>query len=488
MSHRLETKVGQNVSYQLQVTGTEPVACSVILGNNFASIDTSKRVTINGSQLTSPGVYDAIIKCTNCNGAESTLQLQISVTEDVNCTPITPPAPVLQQFVYNSTPVKVPNTMVGIHASTYNENTGVDYPQPDFAYDFMRSHDGTTKPNSGADSGWAGAGMMWRAIERSPGQYTMDLARKWANAYPDKKILWTLFGCPDFYAKYNDANAAAMSAQGFGADDMLYPGSGSFNSPPSDPQKIVDFARALINDPVLGPRIFAFELWNEAMLPVESNYSRWNAAWGRRAKDQGWFNMPQPWYCGTADEMATMAKMLREANLGRPLMACGFVDCHNGVAGQYSFDRMLNGAASGGGQMKDYLDAVSVHWYDYDGENLNKFVAEMTNYRSRLDNLGKANLPLWNTETGDFAGTMSPTQVGRLITVAAATRLQSMTLYKYSEGSSGQHMGNPVTNAQTRAAITAAHDAVSGKTICEAAILQGGQVWVHTSDGRTYSV
>lgn len=49
-------------------------------------------------------------------------------------------------------------------------------------------------------------------------------------------------------------------------------------------------------------------------------------------------------------------------------------------------------------------------------------------------------------------------------------------------------MGDPVTNAATQAGITAARNAVSGKNICEAAILSDGRVWVHTSDGQQFVV
>lgn len=491
MAHRIDLKVGQGTTYQLQTTGTEPITCAVTPAMPGATVNEATKVlTITPEFTATTGKKTIVVFCRNCSNGQggtlygSTLSIDVHVTADLNCEPIAPPSPALQQFVYNTAPVKVPTNFVGIHATTMAESGG-NLPAPNFTYDFIRSHDGVTSAVKPADAPWVDAGMMWRALERSPGVYDFDLARKWANAYPGKPIMWTLFGTPDFYAKYQDSHAQAFRDRGYNGP-LLYPGSGHFSSPPSDPQRIVDFARALANDPVLGPRIFAFELWNEAMLPWEANYSRWNADWGVRAKNNNWVQQPQPWYSGTADEMATMARMLKQANLGKPLMACGFVDAHGGVAGQYAFDRMLNGTAAGGGQMKDFLDAVSVHWYDYTGENLNGFVRDMVNYRSRLDALGKPNLPMWNTETGDFVGTMSPTQVQRLILVAAATQLQSLVLYRYADNDSGHHMGDPVTNQATQQGITAARNAVSGKTICEAAVLQGGQVWVHTSDGLTF--
>ena len=480
MAHRIETKIGQAVSYQLQVTGTPPITCQVLSGPPGIAIDpTTRTMTIPGSAFTETKVYSAAIMCANCNGSQAVLTFQINVGEDINCAPITPPTVVQQQFVYNTAPVRVPNTLVGIHGATHDSG-GVEYPNPPFVYDFVRSHGASTQPLSGEqDQAFT---TMWRGMEKSPGVYDFAMARRWAQKF-DKPIMWTFFGTPEFYAKYNDGSADAYRGVGIN-DKFLYPGAGNFNSPPADPQRLVDYARALLADPVLGPRIISFELWNEALFPTDGA-DRWSVQWG--AAHYADFGAVQPWFSGTRGDMAGMAKALKDANLGRPLYACGFVDAHSGVAGQHTFDAVLN-ATSGGVALKDMLGGVSVHWYDYSGENLNAFVRDMTNYRSRLDNLGKPNLPLLNTETGDFNGTMSSTQVQRLILVAAATKLQTLALYRYSNDDAGHHMGDPVTNAATQAGITAARNAVSGKNICEAAILSDGRVWVHTSDGQQFVV
>ena len=487
MAHRIETKVGQGVSYQLQVSGTPPITCQVISGPSGTTIDpTTNTVTVPGTSITEPLVYAASVMCTNCDGAQSHLSLQINATEAINCVPITPPTTVRQQFVYNTAPVKVPQMMVGIHGSTHQFASGEgavtsENPAPDFTYDFIRSHDASTPAASG-DQVYSRALGMWRNIEYSPGQYDFGPLRRWMSKFT-KPILFCLFGTPDFYAKYNDGSSAAYQALGI-TDKQLYPGSGNFNSPPSDPERLADLAQALANDPVIGPRIWAFEVWNEAMLPHDGS-PRWSAAWG--AAHYNDYGAIQPFYCGTAADMAGMVWAVKRRNLGKPIFACGFVDVHGAVGGQYTFDAMLN-ATAGGMAMKDMLDAVSVHWYDYTSEDLNGFVRDMTNYRARLDNLGKPNLPILNTESGDFRGTMSATQVQRLVMIAAATKLQGFTFYRYSNDDAGKHMGSPVTNAATRAGITASRDAVAGKTICEAAILVDGRVWVHTSDGQQFVV
>ena len=483
MAHRIETKVGQGVSYQLEVGGTPPIDCTVVVGPPGIAIDpVTKILTVPGASFTEARNYPASVQCQNCSGSTDSLSIQISVSEDINCTPIPPPTTVRQQFVYNTAPVRVPTNMVGIHAAAFNGST--ENPTPTFSYDFIRSHDGTTN-GQGGDQADAAIGCMWRGIEYAPGQYDFGPARRWALKF-DKPILWTLFATPEFYVKYTDASWAAFQALGAPQNRMLYPGIGNFNSPPNDPQRLVDFARALVNDPVLGPRIYALELWNEAMLPWDST-PRWNASYGMSLYNSNQVGWPQPWFSGTAGDMAGMAKALKDANLGKPLYACGFVDCSSGVAGQYSFDRMLNGTA-GGVALKDMIEATTIHWYDYAGEDLNTFVRDMTNYRSRLDALGKPNLPMMNTETGDYGGTMSATQLQRLILVAAATKLQGLALYRYSNDDAGHHMGDPVTNAATRAGITAARNAVSGKTICEAAVLSDGRIWVHTADGQQFTV
>ena len=185
MAHRIETKVGQGVSYQLQVSGTPPITCQVISGPSGTTIDpTTNTVTVPGTSITEPLVYAASVMCTNCDGAQSYLSLQINATEDFDCVPITPPTTVRQQFVYNTAPVKVPQMMVGIHGSTHQFASGEgavtsENPAPDFAYDFIRSHDASTPAASG-DQVYSRALGMWRNIEYSPGQYDFGPARRWA--------------------------------------------------------------------------------------------------------------------------------------------------------------------------------------------------------------------------------------------------------------------------------------------------------------------
>lgn len=484
MAHRIETKVGQGISYQLQTSGTPPITCQLVSGPPGSTFDdATKTLTVPGSAIDQPKVYLASVSCVNCQGSIASLSIQINATEDINCNPIDPPTTVKQQFVYNTAPVRVPQRMVGIHGATHQHNGDTvlsENPTPAFEYDFVRTHDASTTQLS-EDRVYTRAAGMWRNIEYAPGQYDWGPLRRWSQKF-NKPIMFVIFGTPEFYVKYNDGSADAYRALGVN-DKFLYPGSGNFNSPPADPQRVADLIRSLLNDAVLGPKVYAVELWNEAMLPHDGA-PRWSAAWG--AANYGNYGAIQPFYCGTAEDMAGMAKAYKDAGFDRPLYACGFVDVHSGSGGQYSFDRMLN-ATAGGVALKDMIDAVSVHWYDYTGEDLNGFVRDMTNYRARIDALGKPLLPMMNSESGDFRGTMSATQVQRLILVAAATKLQGFTFYRYSNDSAGQHMGNPVTNAATRNGITAAHDAVAGKTICEAAILVDGRVWVHTNDGQQFT-
>ena len=95
MAHRIETKVGQGVSYQLEVGGTPPIDCTVVVGPPGIAIDpVTKILTVPGASFTEPRIYPVSVQCQNCSGSVASLSIQINAGEDINCTPITPRSPI----------------------------------------------------------------------------------------------------------------------------------------------------------------------------------------------------------------------------------------------------------------------------------------------------------------------------------------------------------------------------------------------------------
>jgi hypothetical protein len=104
-------------------------------------------------------------------------------------------------------------------------------------------------------------------------------------------------------------------------------------------------------------------------------------------------------------------------------------------------------------------------------------------------------MPIWGTETGAEGGGVfsandprAPVNIQRWVLLAAAKRLQSLVLYGHVSGSDAlRYLGDPIRNASVIAALDRVY-AIGGSTICNAAVLNDGRVWVTTAKGTAFLI
>jgi hypothetical protein len=395
-----------------------------------------------------------------------------------SCTTQTPPSPVRTSLVGPSSPVAVPARFVGTHRSLHNPSwvspAYAPIPDPTYRFDYVR----TLK----ADVDGEAERGFWSNIETSPGVYNWSYMDRWMQANAGKSVIWMVYGTPAMYQKYP-------------GEPTRWPSWPGIASPPTDAghSALLDYVRAA--KARYGSQIAAFEVWNEPTLPwdqSETSYNeRWTPAWGR-ANAPG---NPAPFFSGTASDLANIAYTLSSAGLGVPILGAGFVDQWEQYS--YSVTRFLNAPVTlpqGSGTGKNHIQALSIHFYDYSFDP-SRLVAVVDGYRSKLAAAGLGDLPIWGTETGAEGGGVfsvndprAPASIQRWVLIAAAKRLSSMVLYGHVSGDDAvRFLGDPIRNASVIAALDKVYT-ISGSTICNAAVLQDGRVWVTTSAGKQFLI
>ncbi len=395
-------------------------------------------------------------------------------TPETGCSAATAPGPVQTSIVTPGAPVDVPAHFMGMHRGLHVPAHLADayaaVPAPAYPYGFVR--------NLKAEVDGAYESGFWSNIELSPGIYTWTRIDKWVQDAAGHPIIWLIYGTPAFYQKY--PNEASM-----------WPSWPGIASPPTNEghAALVDFTRAV--KARYGSQIVAFELWNEPTFPWtkgETSYSdRWSPAWAS-ANGAG-----PPFFSGSASDLANIAYTLNNADLGVPILGGGFVNAW--APESNSLSRFLDAPVTlpgGSGTGKNHIQAVSSHFYDYDFTP-ETILEQMLGYRSKLDAAGLKGMPIWNTETGAeadgrfFAGDLrAPVNVQRWVLLGAASGLRSLVLYGHFAGDEAiKYLGDPVGNASLIASLTEA-SAIGGQTICHAAVLNDGRVWINTRQGQAF--
>jgi hypothetical protein len=396
------------------------------------------------------------------------------------CQAAPPPGAVKTLLVSPSNSVSVPKDFVGIHLGLHTPNwlnpPGAAIAAPTYPYGYVRTLradvDGTTEV------------AFWSNIEKTKGNYDWTLVDKWIAATAGHPVIWLVYGTPSFYQKYQNEPSPWPS----------WPG---INSPPTDAghAALASFVKAVKQR--YGNRIVAFEVWNEPTLPwtggPTSYNDRWSPAWVNSLPPQDRPNRIEAFFSGSASDLANIAYTLKQANLGVPILGAAFVDVW--APTQTTVTRFLNApvtlpGATGTG--KDQIDGLSMHFYDY-SYNPSGILAAIDGFRAKLTAAGVGQLPLWDTETGaEDSGVFSPNDprapvsIKRWSLLGAAKGLQSMVLYAHaSKGDAIKTLGDPANNPAAAAAIAKAAS-INGKTICNAALLSDGRVWVTTADGTVY--
>lgn len=385
------------------------------------------------------------------------------------------PGPIKTQMVTTASPVFVPQHYMGLHRSLHTPawmpDAYGDIPAPTYPYGIVRNL--RVEVDGQEERGF------WRNIETAPGVYDWSYMDKWAQANAGHPIMWMIYGTPTFYQKYPNEPARWPSWPGIA-------------SPPTDAghAALKNFAQAV--KARYGSQIAAFEVWNEPTLPwTGGNTSfddRWSPAWG--SANGQWH---APFFSGSASDLANIAYTLNTANLGVPVLGAAFVDVWSQHA--TTVTRFLNAPITlpgGSGVGKDHIQGLSMHFYDY-GFNPELLIDHVDGYRAKLEQAGVGHLPIWDSETGAEDGGVfnqydwrAPINIQRWVLIGAAKRLQSIMLYGHFSGDqTWRFLGGPINNADVIQSLATSYE-IGGKTICEAAVLQDGRVWVTTLEGQDF--
>lgn len=376
----------------------------------------------------------------------------------------------------SSSPFQVPSHFMGLHRSlnvaAWMTNGYAEIPAPQFNYGIVR--------NLRVEiDGQEGRGF-WSNIEIAPGVYDWSYMDKWFAANAGHPVLYLIYGTPTFYQKYPGEPSRWPSWPGMG-------------SPPTDAghEALKRYAQAA--KARYGSQIVAFEVSNEPTLPWtggKTSYDdRWSPAWSQANGQQ------PPFFSGSASDLANIAYTLNTANLGVPVLGAAFVDTWS--EGSTTVDRFLNAPITlpgGWGTGKDHIQGLSTHFYDYNFTP-ERLAQHIDGYQAKLDAAGVGHLPIWGTETGAEDGGIfnqydwrAPINIQRWVLIGASKKMQSLILFGHFGGNSPwKYLGGTTYNPEVIAALDNAYQ-IGGKTVCDAAILQDGRVWVTTAEGKDFLI
>jgi len=387
------------------------------------------------------------------------------------------PGPVKTVLNNAATPFQVPSHFMGMHRSlnvaSWMTNAFSEIPAPQYNYGIVRNL--RVEVDGQEERGF------WANIEVAPGVYDWSYMDKWFAANAGHPVMFMIYGTPSFYQKYPGEAARWPSWRGIA-------------SPPTDAghAALKRFAQTVKSR--YGSQVVAFEAWNEPTLPWtggKTSYDdRWSPAWGQA---NGQYHAP--FFSGSASDLANIAYTLNTADLGVPVLGAAFVDSWS--QGASTVDRFLNAPITlpgGWGTGKDHIQGLSTHFYDYNFAP-DVLAQHIDGYQAKLDSAGVGHLPIWGSETGAEDGGIfneydwrAPTSIQRWVLIGASKKMQSLVLYGHFGGNSPwKYLGGPTYNQDVIAALDNAYQ-VGGKTICDAAILQDGRVWVTTAEGKDFLI
>jgi len=361
---------------------------------------------------------------------------------------------------------------VGLHVPSWKPDGNAEIPPPTYGYGYTRTL--KVEVDGEEERGF------WSNIEISPGVYDWQYMDKWMAAIAGHPVVWLVYGTPTFYQLYPD-------------EPSLYPSWPGIASPPTEAGHAALKAYAQAAKARYGAQIVAFETWNAPTLPwtggTTSFDDRWTPEWGATNSPQ----TPEPFFSGSASDLANIAYTLNASGLGVPILGGAF----EGQWGDYqhTLTRFLNAPITlpgGAGTGKNCIQGLSIQFYDKAYTPVD-MLAAIDGYRNKLAQAAIPNMPVWDTESGAGGDAVfatndarAPVAISRWALLGAARGLQSIILNGHvSEPDATRCLGDPIHNAEVIAALEQAHG-LNGRTICNAAVLVDGRVWVTTSDGSVF--
>ena len=382
----------------------------------------------------------------------------------------------LIELVTPSAPVNVPAHFLGMHVGVqvpaWKPDGNAEIPAPTYGYGYARNL--KVEVDGEEERGF------WSNIETSPGVYDWSYMDKWMSANTGHPVVWLIYGTPTFYQLYE-------------GEPSRYPSWLGIASPPTEAghAALEVYAQSVIGR--YGSQIVAFEVWDAPTLPWTGDPTsfddRWTPEWGTANSPLE----PAPFFSGSASELANIAYTLSHAGLNVPILGAGFADQSSG--NQHTVTRFLDAPVTlpgGSGTGKDHIQGLSFHFADHSHTPVD-LLAVVDGYRSKLGQAGVLNLPLWETACGAAGdGVFSsndpraPVAVLQWTLLGASKGLQSLIpLGHVSEPEATERLGDPVHNSAVIASLAEAFD-INGRTICNAAVLVDGRVWVTTDDGVVF--
>ena len=368
-----------------------------------------------------------------------------------------PPSSVKQWLIKPGGGTDVPLDYLGLHS---DHGVSRKAPAPTYPYDAIRSHD--------VDNGHDLPATQWADIEKAPGVYDWRMVDKWIKVHPDKTRIWVLFGTPRFYQKYPN-------------ERFVFPHLPGGGSPPKDPEVAGNFVKALLAR--YPGKIQFVEIWNEPNFGPGTDPEK--DRWTPDLPEAGWFT-------GSASDLAELARVVKGVLPPEvKLMAAGWAwqAKDDQLTPANSVLRFAKAPDRRGGFGRDHVDALSVHLYTYDFDP-NPTIAELRTYETLFDECGYSkSLSRYVTETGAwYPGVFTadnPTSknkariVKRWCMIPAMFGYRGVYLYKHSELST---LGDPARAPEIAAAIGEMREALRGKTITAAALLDDETLWMSFSD------
>ncbi|MEZ5659077.1 MAG: hypothetical protein R3E83_11270 [Burkholderiaceae bacterium] len=380
-----------------------------------------------------------------------------------------------QTLVTPDSPVKVPEHFLGMHVSlhipAWKRGGRGRIPPPTYPYGYVRTM--KVEVDGLEERGF------WSNIEFAPGKYDWRYMDAWMEATAGHPVIWLIFGMPGFYQLYPD-------------EPTRWPSWHGIASPPNEAghAALIRYMRAV--KARYGERIAAFEAWGEPTFPWTAGATayddRWTPAWGKEHLPDA----PQPFFSGSASDLANIVYTMKQADLGVPILASGFAD--QWKPDQHSVTRFLNAPVTlpgGSGRGGDHIDALSVHFYDYKRKP-SELIDVIEGYRAKLAASDWPSLPMWLSEVGagergSFRANepAAATALMRWAMLGAALGMQSTLFYGHvSPPDNVTSLGDPIRGENTIAALREAAR-LNGATICRAALLWDGRVSLSLAGGET---
>ena len=310
--------------------------------------------------------------------------------------------------------------------------------------------------------------FFWRNVETSPGVYNFSKADAFVAALPAAtKIIVTIYGTPQFYARYPNEPGMWPS----------WPGS---LSPPSAGHmpKVGALVREYLKRSWAN-RIVAFEIWNEPLFRWDTPPTEYGDA-GRMTPEWATANGTARFYSGSASELANIAYEVYQNRAGREVLLGAIEDPLNGA--NNVLQRILNAPVTvgGSGPAKNFATGVSTHYYDF-ANDMRKFADGIAKVRT------VTSLPVWHTEGGGWDNAV-PDNILAMGLIAASNGLKSEIPYVHtgpSDHEQIQHFGVPANDPGLVTRLNQLHS-LNGQTICNAGVVSQSGVtkwWVKTSSG-----